>query len=82
MSHHYFGKDFAKQFRNECGLYTATPEYHFGNLLVKQFAGNCEEVNAIAEDLTETFFNTQLVYKVMLAINNKAIPATNKLNRS
>lgn len=81
MLHYYFGKDFAKQFRNECGLYSATPEYHYGNLLVKQFAGNCEEVNAIALALTETFFNTQLVYKIMLVISNKAIPATSELSR-
>ena len=79
MSHNYFGKDFAKQFKYDCELYSPTPEYHYGNLLVKQFTGNYEELNTLGEELAETFFNTKLIYQIVCTIRNEAIPTASQL---
>lgn len=79
MSAHYFGKDFAKKFRNECELYSSSPEYQQGNLLIKQFTGDDNEVFKLGERLTEKFFNTQLIYQTLISIRNEDIPSARKL---
>ncbi len=79
MSHHYFGKDFAKKFRNECELYSPTLEYQQGNLLIKQFTGDDTEMVKLGERLTEKFFHTQLIYKILISIRNEDIPTIRKL---
>ncbi|HEX6427043.1 MAG TPA: hypothetical protein VF008_05125 [Niastella sp.] len=79
MSYHYFGKDFAKKFRNECELYSTNPEYQQGNLLIKQFTGDDTEMVILGERLTEKFFKTELISQITLTLRNEDIPATRKL---
>jgi hypothetical protein len=79
MSFNYFGKDFAKQFKYESDLYSQTPEYHHGNLLVKQFTGNYDELNTLGDELAEIFFNSKLISLIVCTIRNEAIPTTSQL---
>lgn len=79
MSTHYFSKDFAKQFRNECALYSPMPEYQHGNLLIKQFSGVDTEMVILGERLTEKFFNTKLIAQIIITLRNEEIPAARKL---
>ena len=79
MSLQSFSKDFAKQFRNECELYTPALEYKKGNLRVRQFNGDHVEMAILGERLAEKFFNTQLISEILLSIRNEAIPAARRL---
>lgn len=79
MSLHHFSKDFAKQFRYECGLYSPTQEHQCGNLLVKKINGSDAEMVIIGERLTEKFFNEQLVHQIILTLKNNDFPAAGRL---
>lgn len=79
MSLQSFSKDFAKQFRNECELYTPALEYKKGNLRVRQFNGDHAEMAILGERLAEKFFNTHLICQILLSIKHKAIPASRRL---
>jgi len=79
MSHHHFSKDFTKQFRNECGLYSPTPEFQYGNLLLKQFTGDDAEMAIIGETLSEKFFNRQLIDQIIHTLDNDDFPAACRL---
>lgn len=79
MSYNYFDKDFAKQFKYERDLYSQSPEYHYGNLLIKQFTCNNKDLNTLGEELAETFFNSKLISLIVCKIRNEAIPTTSQL---
>lgn len=79
MSLQYFTNDFAKQFRSECGLYSAVEQYQFGKVLVTKFKGVDKEMPAIAQILTEDLLNTQLIHRILLTLKNDNLPAAGNL---
>ncbi|OQP63866.1 hypothetical protein A3860_23305 [Niastella vici] len=79
MLHNNFSKDFAKQFRSESELYTATEEFPFGNLLIRQYAGDNGELSAIGEKLIDTFFNTRFIAQLLHSLKNENLPIDRQL---
>lgn len=79
MSPQYLTKDFAKQFRNECELYSPAEEYQYGKLRVKKFKGNDADVLLTGRKLTEMFFNVHLIDLILSTLRNKNLPAATKL---
>ena len=79
MSHQYFSKDFAKQFRCECELYSAVEQYQFGKMQVTKIKGVEAEMPEIGRILSEDLLNTQVIKQILFTLRNDNLPAARKL---
>jgi hypothetical protein len=79
MSHTHYNIEFAKQYRNECGLYSPVQEFQYGNVLVKQVAGDEAEMAELGKRITEKFFNSHLIYHLLHTLKNDDFPAARRL---
>ena len=79
MSFQNFSKDFAKQFRDECELYSHAGEYQYGKMLVKIVKGNHWDMSFTGKKLTEQFFNTSLIAHILHTLRNDNLSAAREL---
>ena len=74
MSAEPFSTAFARQFRQEYTLYSATEEYQHGSLLFKQVAGDSAEIGPLAALVAKKLHNAQLIYRIVAKLENEDIP--------
>lgn len=79
MSHQFFSKDFAKQFRSECDLYSPVEQYQYGKLRLTKIKGTDAEMPAIAQMLSEELLNHQLLRRLLFTLKNENLPAAANL---
>ena len=81
MPSRYFTKEFAKQFNQEYTTYPSTEKYQHGNHLFQQFTGNSSARASLAVAVTKKLYNTQLIYKTIIRLENEYIPDIYRLNK-
>lgn len=79
MSLQNFSKDFAKQFRNECELYSHAEEYQYGKVILKIVKGFNWDMSLTGNKLIENMFNTHLIAQILHTLKNDNLPAARKL---
>jgi len=73
MSPEPFSTAFARQFREEYTLYSATEEYRHGNLLFKQVTADTE-IGPLAASVAEKLHSAPLIYRIIAKLANEDIP--------
>jgi len=74
MSPEPFSAAFARQFRQEYTLYSATEEYRHGSLLFKQVAGDFAEMGPLTALVAEKLHNAPLVHRLIAKLENEDVP--------
>lgn len=79
MSTEPFSIAFARQFRQEYTLYSATEEYQHGSLLFKQVTGELAAIGPLAALVAKKLHNAQLINRIITKLENEDIPQANYL---
>jgi hypothetical protein len=65
---------FANQFRQDYLVYTSAKEQQYDHVMIRQFAGNEQETEWLAKELTQTIHDVPLISRMITTMDKEAIP--------